>query len=64
MKAFSIKWADIKESSYSLQSHANEFINEYNPLIKYLDKLTIDLSSGMLAHFRVEHMISKDYENL
>lgn len=43
---------------------AKEFIDEFEPLIKYLDKLSIDLDSGILANFRVEYMIFRDYENL
>ncbi len=54
MKAFQVKWGDIKENSDSMITKAKEFIDEFEPLIKYLDKLSIDLDSGVLANFRVQ----------
>ncbi len=64
MKTFSQRWAKLKEDSVVLFENSTKFIKEFNPLIKYLDKLTVEVNSGLLARFPVTHMISQDYQKL
>ena len=64
MKTFSQRWAELKENSVSLYNDATTYISEFLPLIKYLDKLSIEVGSGLLARFPVTHMISQDYQRL
>ena len=64
MKTFSLRWANLKEESVTLFGNAYEFIKEYNPLIKYLEKLTVEVNIGSLLQYPIAHMISKDYQKL
>ncbi len=64
MKTFSQRWAKLKEDTVTLFDNATKFIKEFIPLIKYLDKLTVEVNSGLLARFPVTHMISQDYQKL
>jgi hypothetical protein len=61
MKTFSQRWAELKEQSVNMYANANNYISEYLPLIKYLEKLSVEVESGLLARFPVAHMISEDY---
>ena len=61
MKTFSQRWAELKESSANIYGNANNYISEFLPLIKYLDKLSVEVESALLARFPVNHMISQDY---
>ena len=61
MKTFSQRWAELKENSENMYTNATNYISEFLPLIKYLDKLTVEAESGLLARFPITHMISQDY---
>ena len=58
MKTFSQRWAELKENSENMYANATKKISEFLPLIKYLDKLTVEAESGLLARFPITHMIS------
>ena len=64
MKTFSQRWAELKENSENMYANATNYISEFLPLIKYLEKLSIEVDSGLLARFPVTHMISQDYQKL
>ena len=64
MKTFSQRWAELKENSVNMYANATNYISEFLPLIKYLEKLSIEVDSGLLARFPVTHMISQDYQKL
>ncbi len=53
MNTFSQRWIQLKENSATLFGKASEFIEEFNPLIKYLEKLTREADGGLLARFPV-----------
>jgi hypothetical protein len=61
MKTFSQRWAELKENSENMYTNATTYVFEFLPLIKYLDKLTVEVDSALLARFPVTHMISEDY---
>ena len=61
MKTFYQRWAELNEKSIKTYDEATKYISEFLPLIKYLDKLSAEVESGMLARFPVIHMISQDY---
>ena len=61
MKTFSQRWAELKENSVNMHANATNYISEFFPLIKYLDKLTVEAESSLLARYPVTHMISQDY---
>lgn len=64
MKSFSQRWTELKEQTDIKYANAANYISEYLPLIKYLDKLTVEVESGLLARFPVSHLISQDYLKL
>ena len=64
MKSFSQRWTELKEQTDKKYANAANYISEYLPLIKYLDKLTVEVESGLLARFPVSHLISQDYLKL
>lgn len=64
MKTFSQRWAELKENSVKMYAYATNYISEFIPLIKYLEKLSIEVEGGLLARFPVKHMISQDYQKL
>ena len=64
MKTFSQRWAELKENSVNIYADATNYISEFLPLIKYLEKLSVEEQSGLLARFPVTHTISQDYQNL
>ncbi len=61
MKTFSQRWEKLKENSVKMYAKSTNYISEFLPLIKYLDKLTVEADSGLLARFPVTNMISQDY---
>ena len=61
MKTFSQRWAELKENSVNIYADATNYISEFLPLIKYLEKLSVEEQSGLLARFPVTHTISQDY---
>jgi hypothetical protein len=61
MKTFYQRWAELNEKSIKTYDEATNYITEFLPLIKYLEKLTAEVESGILALFPVIHMISQDY---
>jgi hypothetical protein len=64
MKTFSQRWTDLKQNSANIYANATNYIAEFLPLIKYLEKLTIEVENGLLARFPVKHMIYQDYQKL
>jgi hypothetical protein len=61
MKTFSQRWAELKEYTLNRYANATKYISEFLSLIKYLEKLSVEVENGLLARFPVSHMISKDY---
>ena len=61
MKTDSQRWEKLKEQSQKMYANASNYISEFLPLIKYLEKLSVEEKSGLLARFPVKHMISQDY---
>jgi hypothetical protein len=61
MKTFSQRFETLKENSVNMYDNATNFISEFLPLIRYLDKLSVEVEGGMLARFPVKRMISEDY---
>ncbi len=64
MKTCSQQWTELKENSVNMYANATNYISEFHPLIKYLEKLTVEADSGLLVRFPVKHMISQDYQKL
>lgn len=61
MKTLSSRWAQLKENSTVLLTKNNEFMEEFNPLVKYLEKLSKNVKNGLLVRYPVTHMISLDH---
>lgn len=61
MKRFSQRWEELKEYSSKIYAKATNYLSEFLPLINYLEKLSVEVESGLLARFPVLHMISQDY---
>jgi len=53
MKSFSQRWAELKENSVNMHANATNYISEFLPLIKYLDKLSVEVDSALLARFQL-----------
>ena len=58
IKTISQRWSELKEKSFNMYSNATNYISEFLPLIKYLEKLTIEIESGLLARFPMTHVIT------
>jgi hypothetical protein len=43
MKTFSQRWAELKENSVKMYANSTNYISEFLPIIKYLEKVSIEV---------------------
>ena len=64
IKTLNQRWSQLKQNTIELNQKATNFVQEYLPLMRYLEKVSIEANNEMLAKYPMKHYLTEDIGKL